>query len=519
MIFGKLSLVPTVLILVFLIKVVSGQFDDPDFYWHLKTGEYIVAHGALPQGDIFSYTNAGRPWVLHEWLFQAFIYLLHAMGGDWGIKIFVALMLTACFGLCYAICARLLGGDKAKALIVALLYCSIITGVAPRPHLFTFLFFALFLHILLSFKYYGETGRLWVIPLVMAFWANLHGGFFIGLVLVWLFILGEWVTSRLAGETDPQKRRRLKQLTLTGVAAVLATLANPEFIRYWLYPFQVIGMEASKGMIEEWRSPNFHQPIFTYWLVVVASFFLAMIYAPRKPDATEWIVPLVFVAGAFMARRNIPLAALAMAPFVAVTLRAGLMDSLTNFAARFRRALPGSAAGIRTGASQPLGKHEYVMNWLLVLLTLVALILIYPERQKVMAASLNTIIPVKATDFIQREGIEGRMFNTYHYGGYLIHRLYPQQRVFIDGRADMYGDAFIKDALAIYQGGSEWKRLLDRHDIEYVMCESEAPLRQLLLQGDTFRLVFDDGMHSVLVRDIEKYRSVIRRYERKPAHG
>src|SRR5512143_2146810 len=379
MIFSKLSLVPTVLILIFLIKVVNGQFDDPDFYWHLKTGEYIVAHGALPQADVFSYTNLGRPWVLHEWLFQVLIYLLHAAGGDLGIKGVVALILAACFWFCYAICERILEGDQAKALIVALLYCSIITGVAPRPHLFTFLFFALFLYLLLGFKYFGDTRRLWLIPLVMVFWANLHGGFFIGLVLVWLFILGEWFTDYLAGNADPLKRRRLKLLTLTGVAALLATLANPEFIRYWLYPFQVIGMDASKGVIEEWRSPDFHQPIFAYWLVVVASFFAAMIYAPRKPDATEWGVPLVFVAGAVIARRNIPLAALAIAPFVAVTLRAGLTDNLTKFLARLRRVRPGSAADIQGRASQPIGQHEYLMNWLLVLLTLVSLILIYPE--------------------------------------------------------------------------------------------------------------------------------------------
>jgi hypothetical protein len=220
-----------------------------------------------------------------------------------------------------------------------------------------------------------------------------------------------------------------------------------------------------------------------------------------------------------MARRNIPLAALAMAPFVAVILKAGLMDGLADFLARFRRTRPGSASGIGARASQPLGKHEYVMNWFLVVMTLVALVLIYPERQKVMAASLNTIIPVKATEFIQREGIEGRMFNTYHYGGYLIYHLYPRQRVFIDGRADMYGDAFIKDTLAIYQGSSDWKIRFDRYDIDYVICESEAPLRQLLLQEGTFRLVFDDGMHSVMLRDIEKYQPLIKRYEGKPAHG
>jgi len=150
-----------------------------------------------------------------------------------------------------------------------------------------------------------------------------------------------------------------------------------------------------------------------------------MIYTPRKPDVTEFVVPLVFVAGAFLARRNIPFAALAMAPFLAVHMRSGLLDGLTKLVARVRRTRPGNAGGIRVKASQPLGKHEYVMNWFLIVLTLLSLVLINPERQKIMAASLNTIIPVKATDFILREGIEGRMFNTYHYGGYLIYRLHP----------------------------------------------------------------------------------------------
>lgn len=519
MILRKLELVPTVLILIFLAKVVNGQFNDPDFYWHLKTGEYIVAHGALPQADIFSYTHPGKPWVLHEWLFQVIIYLVQVWGGELGISVFVALILTACLWFIYAICARLLRGDKAKALIVALLYCSFIISSAPRPHLFTFLFFSLFLYILLSFKYFNETARLWVIPLVMVLWANLHGGFFIGLVLVWLFILGEWVTCFLAEKSALARRRSLMQLTLAGVLALLATLANPEFIRYWLYPFQVIDMEASKGLIEEWRSPDFHQPIFIYWLLIIVSFLAAMIYTSRKPDATEFAVPLVFVAGAFMARRNIPLAALAMAPFVAVYMSAGLIDNLTRFMARFRKPGQGSPAGTLVGARQLSGKNEYLMNWALVLFTLLSLTLIYPERQKVIAASLNTIIPVKATDFILREGIKGRMFNTYHYGGYLIYRLYPQQLVFIDGRADMYGDAFVKDALAIYQGSSEWKSRFDRYGIDYVICESESPLRQLLLQEGKFKLVFDDGMHSVLLRDIEKYHPIIQRYEGKPAHG
>ncbi|MDO8347219.1 MAG: hypothetical protein Q7S85_04925 [Rugosibacter sp.] len=519
MTFPRLELVPTVFILIFLIKVVNGQFDDPDFYWHLKTGEYIVAHGVLPQGDIFSYTSLGRPWVLDEWLSQVLMYLAHAWGGDLGVKIFVALAVTMCFWFCYGICKKILDGNQAKAFVSALLYYAFIIGVAPRPHLFTFLFFSLFLYLLLSFKYFGETVCFWVIPLVMAIWVNLHGGFFIGLVLVWLFIFGEWMTYYLAGKVELLKRRRLMQLTLTGVAALLASLASPEFIQHWLYVYHAISMESSQGLIEEWRSPDFHNPFFAYWLIVVISPFVAMIYATRKPDATELIVPLVFVASAFMARRNIPLAALAMAPFAAVCMRAGLTDSLKNFLARFRITPSGDVSGMQAKLNQPIGKYEYVMNWLLILVTLLSLVLTYPERQKAISASLNTILPVKATDFILREGIKGRMFNTYHYGGYLIYRLYPHQLVFIDGRTVMYGDLFFKETLAIYEGSSQWKERFEHYGIDYVICESEAPLRQLLLEEGRFRRVFDDGMHSVLVRDVGKFRSVIQRYEGRPARG
>jgi hypothetical protein len=518
MLFKKLDIVPTVLILIFLIKVVNGQFDDPDYYWHLKTGEYIVVHGLLPYKDVFSYTNFGKPWVPDEWLFQVILYLVHTWGGDLGVKIFVAFGLTTCIWFCYSICEKILGGDKGKALIIALLYCAYIISVAPRPHLLTFLFFALFLNILLRFKYFGETSHLWIIPLVMLLWVNVHGGYFIGLVLLLLFIIGEWFSLFLAGSMDSLQRRRLIRLTLVSLLGLLATLANPEFIHHWIYPFKAIGMWSSQGIIEEWRSPDFHYPIFAYWFMGVGVFVAAMIYSPRKPDATELMIPVTFVASAFLSRRNLPLAALAMAPFVAVYLRAGLTKNIAEFLARLRRGGAAHETVAVVKEERHLGSHEYLVNWALILLTTIALAVIYQQRQKTIETSLNSILPVKATNFIIREGIKGRMFNTYHYGGYLIYRLYPQQRVFIDPRTVMYGDDFLRKALEIYSGGSQWEKLFNQFHIDYVICESEAPIRQLLVLQGKFHLVFDDGMHSVLLRDIPRFHPIIERYEDKPAN-
>jgi len=105
------------------------------------------------------------------------------------------------------------------------------------------------------------------------------------------------------------------------------------------------------------------------------------------------------------------------------------------------------------------------------------------------------------------------MFNSYQYGGYLIFRLYPSQKVFVYPRTDIYRDGFVQKLDATLQGRPNWKALLDRHDIDYVVCETNAALRQLLLQEGEFSLVFDDGNHSVLLKNGDKFRDLIERHE------
>ncbi|HET6220743.1 MAG TPA: hypothetical protein VFE11_01205, partial [Dongiaceae bacterium] len=112
---------------------------------------------------------------------------------------------------------------------------------------------------------------------------------------------------------------------------------------------------------------------------------------------------------------------------------------------------------------------------------------------------------VGAVQFILDNGITGRMFNSYGFGGYLIHRLYPQQRVFIDGRADMYGDAFVNEYINISEGQPRWAQLFDKYQIDYVVCTPNAPIRQLLLTRGDFRLVFQDEASSVLVKNEPRF--------------
>jgi hypothetical protein len=523
MMFKRLGLVPTVFALVFIIKTANGHFEDPDFYWHVKTGEYILSSGSLPNTDIFSYTQSGKPWVLHEWLFQVLVYLVFANASWLGVNLLVASLYTACCYVMFLAVKRLLDGKEGKALIITLLCGSLFTGVAPRPYLFTLLFFALFLYRLIVFKYAKDASHLWLFPLVMPFWTNLHGGYFIGIFLLCLFLAAEWFGGLLNAQSKASERQDLMRLAGVTALAVLATLINPEFIHHWWYPFQVIGMDASKGIIEEWRSPDFHQPVFLYFLVVVTGVVGIALYSGRRLELTEFVIPATFVASAFIARRNMPFAAIAIAPFLALQLKAAaaqLEKSVTqpgvapSSVVRLMQRLVGST--VRAPEISP--RVESFLNAWLIVLTLIVVAVQYPGRQKGMNETLKTIIPVQATDFVARNHIQGRMFNAYHYGGYLIYRLFPAQKVFIDGRADMFGDAFVKYAIGAYQGNSIWKQAFEKYQIDYVICETESPIRQLLLEGGGFKLVFDDRMHSVLLKNVDKYQYLIRKYQGRPAH-
>jgi hypothetical protein len=164
-------------------------------------------------------------------------------------------------------------------------------------------------------------------------------------------------------------------------------------------------------------------------------------------------------------------------------------------------------------ARPPIGRGQFLLHWIMLALLVAGGLLYYPLRHAKDADFVNMVVPVKATEFIRQTGLEGRMFNTYHYGGYLILQLYPTQRVFMDGRGDMYGDELIKEYMEIVWGGADWQRLFDKYRVDYAIIERKAPLRQLLLCRGDFKLVYDDAAISILVKDVLRYAALVARYQ------
>lgn len=485
-----------ILLLMFMVVLYSLQLVDPDYFWHLKTGEYIVANRALPAGDIFSYTRLGQHWVLHEWLFEVLLYGFFVLWGAVGVKVLTAGFLIFSISLLIGTTQRITRNAAAARCVTLIALVSLLGGIAPRPQLVTYAFFTIFLCSLLSFKYCQAKISSFIMPLLMIVWVNAHGGFAIGIALVGLFTSCEWLVYWISGSSDPVQRQSLARLTKVGIATLLASLASPGFLERWLYPFQVLGMAANQA-ISEWQSPSFHELGAQGYLILVLAFFVSYARAGRRPDVTELLVPGFFMMAGFISQRHIPLAALAITPFCARALAGGAIPSVVTSwqgseLARWYRRLAGG---------RELGRGEFILNWLLLLAALAALIGFAPLFREKEQLRIAAALPTGAADYVLAHGLTGRMFNNYDDGGYLIYRLAPDRKVFIDGRADLYGDQFINDFLDIYSAKANWKSKFDKLSIDYVIVSKDAPLRQLLKADSAFREVFFDEHYSVLLRN------------------
>jgi len=493
----KLSKTNLVYFAAFILLVAVMPLSDPDYFWHLKTGEYIVAHGALPAGDVFSFTRAGQAWVLHEWLFEVLLHLVFASAGDTGAKALVVMLGLAALGLVFGMAKRLSASDGLAWIPVLIAAPVLISSLAPRPQMLTYLCFALYLGALLAFKYAGKIRPLFALPLVMVVWVNGHAGYAIGIALLVLFAVCEWLGWLAQPVRDPAHKRRLLRLTQAACLVVLASLANPGMFERWLYPFQVLGMTVN-AVIQEWQSPDFHWFPAKAYLALMLLLLIANVYAARKPDLTELALPLFFAFNGCIAVRHMPLAVLVLVPFTALALA---RSPFADIGARVRGSALVCWYMARRGIGRELGKGEFLLNWLMACVIALCLpVYVQGVRQEAKAAVPDVKI-VGATDFIAARGLGGRLFNAYGDGGYLIYRLAPHARVAIDGRADLYGDRFIEDYMRVYGGADDWQSKFERFGAHLAVLPLDAPIRQLLLASAGFREVYRDKYYAVLQRD------------------
>lgn len=475
---AALAVVPATLVQV-------TPITDLDLWWLLKTGEHMVTTRTFPRLDPFSWTAQGAPWLNHTWGFELLLYGVYAAAGFAGLVALQALFALATFGVMYWTLRREAVPVPGAVALIWIAALAMRGFWSPRPQIVTYLGIAILWAIVWEYRA-GRGDRLWWLPALTAVWVNLHGGFFIALVVLGLATLGE-AADRLfdAGEVRPNAPR-VGRMAAVWVACVAAALLNPFHVHALTFPLDVAADRAAKDLIIEWFSPAFQYPQLRLFEGLLLFFLAALPAVRRRVRLTEIVILVAFVHLTLDATRNIPLFVIVLAPLAG---RAGVeaWARLRSVAqALGQSARPRVLAAACLAVLVPLGGLRDLARLRIETLR--------PEW------AVADIFPSRAADFLLANPLPGPLFNDYGWGGYLTWRLYPRYRVFIDGRVAIYSPDVREDFLTINNGRPGWREALERRGVRLVLIRNRTALAALLREARGWSVAYEDGLAVVFQR-------------------
>ncbi len=457
---------------------------DGDLARHLRVGEYILQHGLLHQ-DVFSFTKAGEAFVGYEWLSEVAYALVYRLGG-------LPLVSVACgilLGITYAILIAFLlrrGVDPLLAYIVAMLAAVVgSTHWLARPHLFTYLGVVLVMERLERSE---EGARPWTYLPIFAVWANLHGGFLFGLILIGLYLAGD-LAEALRPDTRPYWLARARRHAAALGFAALGTLITPYGLELPVHVLAWFKLDYLINTTQEYLSPDFHQIIGKFALVVILLIIGALTLTRRRPSWPRLFVILATIAASLIYQRNLPLMAITALTALALHVNDEWLTLPDPLGIRrvFARDSPGRQSG----------PWSVAIALPLLLLTLKVSPL---SRLQLIPGFWNPqVFPVVAVEKGREAGLTGRIFNDFIWGGYLL-KEWPEQKVFLDGQTDFYGEDLARQHMRIMALHPGWRDLLAKWDIEIVLVPSTSSLAHELVRDGAWHIFHCDSTAVLLQR-------------------
>ncbi len=467
---------------VALFAISARETTDPDLWWHLATGRYIVETRSIPHHDVFSFTALDHKWITHEWLTQVIMIGLYNAGGLGALLLAACAVISGAFWIVYLQCDA-----RPHLAVFTVLLGALASAVTwgARPQMINILMTAAFMYLLHRYKG-GRRNALWQLPVLTALWVNLHSGYFLGLALIGLTLAGDALANLLAHRTvQTLSWEQLRDLGLTLLACIAATLLNPNGYKMLWYPFETLGSTAMQQYIQEWAPPNFNLP--QYWPTIVLLFggAASMAFTRRERDLGDVLFFFGLGLAGLLSARHIPLFAVVATPI------------LTRYFAPIRVGRLRWNLLLLSPMRRPAGL-TVAFNWALALIFVLAggwrVGNVLRENRDVEMRHY----PVHALAYIDAHGLaEKRMYNTYNWGGYLLWKGY---RVFIDGRADVYLDDFMNEYVLAYQLRGDWRQPLDKFKVDYILIESGASFETLLAVSDEWERAYRDDQAVIFVR-------------------
>jgi hypothetical protein len=459
--FDKIIFAVFVLFLPPLLASKPGLFGDGDVSWHVAAGRWILQNRAIPTTDPFSFTMAGQPWIAHEWLSEIIYASAFDFAGFAGLAAVVALAITA---LHWIVFAHLRPRVGPVAMLVSFIALDLVLAkfMLARPHVLIWPLLALWTALLFNYRDRGQIPPLWL-ALLVTVWTNLHGSFPIAWIVAAPIALDAVISSRWS-------RPVLLGWLAFGIASVLAVLLNANGLTQLLLPLNIMGMKSA-SIITEWKpsSPSF-SPLF---YVVLLGTLAAMMLRGVKLRLGETILLLFLLGWAFSQIRHqgwlVIVATMVLAPHLA-----GRRAAQTLFPdMRIRRLWAGGA---------------FLVVALLALIRFS--VPLEPKHSQTTPQKLLAQVP---------PGLRTKpVFNEYSFGGPLI---LAGIKPYIDGRADMYGDAFVLDWRDMARGDmSKFEGAVRRYDIQWTLLRPNQPLVKQLDASPRWRRIYADKVGVIHVR-------------------
>jgi hypothetical protein len=463
------------LLVVLAVLTVRSRFNDPDMWWHLKTGEVIWTTHTIPTTDLFSYTAGHQAFVPQEWFSQVLIYGAYRWAGDSGLMLWLCFFTTALLIAGYALCSLYSGNVKVGWVGALMIWLFATVGYAVRPQMIGYLLLIVELTLLHLGRTRSPRWFFWLPPL-FAVWVNCHASFFLGIVLAGLLFLCSFFDFQkglLEASGWDSQRRRMFGLALIFSAAAL--LVNPVGVKLAVYPVDfMLHLPINLSVIDEWKPLAMNSGRGVGIMATLACIFLTVLVRRSRLFWHELALLAVGTWFAVSHERMVFAFGILAAPIVSRLLA----DSWDDYQDKQDRVWP---------------------NAVMIALALLVAFWSFPTKRSI-AKQMEASNPVKAVEFIQAHHLSGHMLNEYVYGGYLIWAA-PEHPVFVDGRADLFEFAGVLGEYGKWATlQSDPNALLNKYKIDFCLLDHGAPMARVLQLLPGWKSVYSDDQSVIFVR-------------------
>jgi hypothetical protein len=450
---------------------------ESDTLWHVTVGNLILKTHIWPTHDIYSFTAHGSPWIAYEWLGEVIMSLAWRAGNLHGLAVLVmALISIIILGLFYL---AYLGSRNTKSAFAA---CAVLLPLSAiswtlRPQLLGYVFLIITLIVLKRFRQ-GHTKTIWMLPLIFLLWTNTHGTFVLGfgvLGIYWLCGLKEIHVGDLYGQRWTPSERR--QLELVALLSLTASIITPYGTQLAAYPLEMAGSQPMIiQIVQEWQPLALSESYGKLFLVLLLAFWVFVTARRFRIRLEDAALLLIATAETLMHARFMVLFVPVFAPLLAELIA------------------PWFPPYDET-------KDHPFLNFALVGLTFAGIAIFFPSNSRLKQELANEM-PAGALQYAAAHPDLGPTFNYFFWGGYLIQNHAPGDKVFIDGRLDIYEySGVLADYMSIMSLNPDVESLLSKYHVRSCLIPPENPLATLLASSPGWKQVYRDGISTIFVRD------------------